>query len=80
MVVKNHKMKPDQNRMKTPEQDRKRALDSPAVKGESPAVTSPLILARRWYLTALLVFLLLALGVVLYLLKYKRMEFFYVLF
>jgi hypothetical protein len=35
---------------------------------------------KRWYLTALLVFLLVVLGVVVYLVKYRPMEFFYVLF
>ena len=37
-------------------------------------------LFKGWFLTAFLVFLLVVLGVVLYLIKYRPMEFFYVLF
>lgn len=51
-----------------------------AAAAERTDVASAIREGKRWYLTALLVFLLLALGVVLYLLKYKPMEFFYVLF
>jgi len=36
--------------------------------------------ARAWYLTVLIVVLLLLLGAVLYLIKYSPMEFLYVLF
>jgi hypothetical protein len=36
--------------------------------------------AGKWYLTALLVFVLLAIGLVAYLVKYRPQEFFYVWF
>ena len=36
--------------------------------------------ARGWYLTALLVFLLLAVGLVIYLAKFKSMDFLYAIF
>lgn len=49
---------------------------------EPPAAPRPSALqeGKKWFLTALLVFAILAIGIVLYLAKYRPTEFFYTLF
>ncbi len=49
-------------------------------EGEEEQQPSLLKQAGKWYLTALLIFILLAIGLVAYLAKYRPQEFFYVWF
>lgn len=50
------------------------------VEGEDEGVMAILKEARGWYLTALLVFLLLAVSLVIYLARFKSGEFLYAIF
>ena len=61
--------------MTTPEKEK---ADKPTEEQE--AQPSMLKQAGKWYLTALLVFVLVAIGLVAYLVKYRPQEFFYVWF
>ena len=56
--------------------------DEDKSKAGQPEEQQPSMLkqAGKWYLTALLVFILLAIGLVAYLVKYRPQEFFYVWF
>ena len=49
-------------------------------EGEGEGIVGILKEARGWYITALLVFLLLAVGLVIYLARFKSMDFLYAIF